>query len=311
MHKTKTIKKQLTDKSIVDMFNQMIGASNADPVIILPKYIKLKKKIQALSQILGVLVKDILVRYYPEQSPECTGIVAYANTLNTLVFLEVDEKSTPDEKLNDEYKLLKDNNIVKNIIILYKSLIPHTNNLETGDDTFVSRIPGLEYTPFPFSCLNLKILWVHDNINAHSKRAIMTVLKIMLETVKCIYEVIISPDVDVKDFSNAIVASIAQVKKHIPRCDRAFAKIEESVGILEGNFSSYYKDFVQSKNPSTMIESFVIDVAKEGETDAQTTRQFRTIINYYRKSTQGKIKDPKVKKIFDMLNANFNMMSEE
>ncbi len=37
-------------------------------------------------------------------------------------------------------------------------------------------------------------------------------------------------------------------------------------------------------------------------------RQFRDIINYYKKASQGKIKDPKVKKIFDMLNSNINLV---
>ena len=125
------------------------------------------------------------------------------------------------------------------------------------------------------------------------------------------YDTITSPDVDVKKFSKVIISSIAKVKKRIPRCEKAFEKIEQSVGLLEGNFDGYYKDFVQSKNPSTIIESFVIDVSQSGGSDPQTTRQFRKIINYYRKATQGKIKDPKMKKIFDMLSANFNAMEQQ
>jgi hypothetical protein len=126
-----------------------------------------------------------------------------------------------------------------------------------------------------------------------------------------VYRTITSPDVDVAEFSKSIIASITQVKKQIPRCERAFAKIEASVSLLEGNFDGYYKDFVQSQNPSTIIESFVIDVSNTGGADMQTTRQFRKIIDYYRRATQGKIKDPKIKKVFDMLNSNFSAMEGE
>lgn len=315
MYRTKSIKKQINDKSIVDMFNQMIGATNSNPSIVIPKYVSIKKKINSLSQILNVLVRDILVKFFPEPSEECSSIINYSNTLNEVKFLEIPDEKTKTEKeeldICDDYKRLKEHNAIKNIILLYKSLIPYSNSLTITDETYISRIPGLSYEPFPFSNLNLKIMWIHNNITTHVKKGVLTVMKIILETVKCIYDTIISPDVDVKDFSSVIISSIAQVKKLIPRCEKAFAKIEESVGILEGNFNSYYKDFIQSKNPSTMIESFVIDVAKDSNSDTQTTMQFRTIINHYRKSTQGKIKDPKVKKIFDMLNANFNMMNDE
>jgi hypothetical protein len=135
-------------------------------------------------------------------------------------------------------------------------------------------------------------------------------MKIVLDISKTVYKTLTSPDVDVKEFSKAIISSISQVKKQIPRCEKAFARIEQSVSLLEGNFDGYYKDFIQSQNPSTIIESFVIDVSQSSGGDAQTTRQFRKIISYYQKATQGKIKDPKIKKVFDMLNANFSAMGE-
>ena len=117
-----------------------------------------------------------------------------------------------------------------------------------------------------------------------------------------------SPDVDVTEFSEIIVKSIAAIKKQIPRCDKAFAQIEKSIGLLQNNFNGYYKDFIQSQNPSTIIESFVIDVSDSAKSDPQTARQFRKIINFYRKKTQGKIKDPKLQAIFSALNSNINAM---
>ena len=315
--KVKTAKKQLADKNVINMFNQMLGAEDADPAIVIPKYELVRSKVHSLSKILSAATEDVIRKSFPEEKNGCDDIMKYVESLNAIEYTEVPEadKLTPGvaKELCAEYTTLKDTNSIKVIILTCKNLIGYSGKLDVGetfDDSFIARIPGLEFSPFPFSRLNIKQIWVSPQITDRIKKYIFTVMKIVLDISKTVYKTLTSPDVDVKEFSKAIISSIAQVKKQIPRCDKAFAKIEQSVGLLEGNFDGYYKDFIQSQNPSTIIESFVIDVSQSGGGDAQTTRQFRTIINYYQKATQGKIKDPKIKKVFDMLNANFSVMEE-
>jgi len=197
-------------------------------------------------------------------------------------------------------------------VLTCRNLIPYKNVLNdpttTYDGAFIARIPGLEFKPYPFSSFNVKHAWASPAMNDSIRKYIYTLLKVSLDICKDVYDLITSPDVDVKEFSKIIISSIAQVRKMIPRCDDAFNKIEESVALLEGRFGTYYKDFIQSKNPSTIIESFVIDVSNSGGADKRLAFQFKKIVAYYRKATQGKIKDPKLKKIFDMLQSNFDVM---
>ena len=96
--------------------------------------------------------------------------------------------------------------------------------------------------------------------------------------------------------------NIGEVKKRIPRCEKAFKKIEESVDLLKENFNGYYKDYVQTQNQMIIMESFVTDVAKNTKADPETTREFRQIISYYRKMAGQQIKNPPMKQLFDKIN---------
>ena len=117
-------------------------------------------------------------------------------------------------------------------------------------------------------------------------------------------------DVDVKKISSVIVSSISNAKKHVPRCEKAFKKIEESVLLLENNFNGYYKDFLQSNGPTSILEGFIMDVSKNSEIDTQTTYQFRKIISHYRKMSSGKITDPRINKLFKTLNHNLDLLDK-
>jgi hypothetical protein len=315
--KVKTSKRALNDKGVVNMFNQMLGTDDADPAIIAPKYKKIRKKIESFSKIVTAATEDVFIKSFPEQEQAYIEIFAYANKLNSIEFVDfpddVVELRKMSKEVSKEYAMLKDNNHIKTMILTCRNLVGYKAFL-TGsvfDDSFIARIPGLVFAPFSFSCLNLKEIWASPNITERIKKYIFAVLKIILSSCMEVYKIITSPDVDVAAFSKVIISSIAQVKKQIPRCDQAFAKIQESVGMLENNFDGYYKDFVQSKNPSTIIESFVIDVSQSGGGDSRMTRQFRKIISHYRKLTQGKIKDPKINKVFDLLNSNMDMMGSD
>ena len=311
--KTKAAKKQIADKGIVDMFNQMLGTENANPSTVLPKYKLIASKVSAFTKVMGSTT-DTLRKMFPEQKEELDDINIFAVKLTEIKFINVPEPDDRTEVLDAEisahYTVLKGDNHIRRLILMYNNLIPYRDFLsaEIIDDTFVARIPGLSFNPFPFSNLNVKELFASKSIQPHMKKYILTVLKICMSICKEVYKTLTSADVDVKEFSEAIVASISQVKKLIPRCEKAFAKIEESVELLETNFDGYYKDFIQSHNPSTIMESFVIDVSNTGSADVQTTAQFRKIIMFYRKATAGKIKDPKISKVFDMLNENFKAM---
>jgi len=322
--KIKKISKKLNKNDsddVVHMFNQMIGTEMPDYNIILPKYNKLKLNIISIIKILQSSVDDIIrkcVINNPAENKACDEIDTFVNKLNDIKFIQTDDESDENDEykkiLCDHYKELKNKEEIKQCILTCNNIIQYNDKLngKSKSINFIKRIPGNVYKPFSFSSLNIKNIITNKSQN--DKKICMyifTVLKIVLNITKDIYNIITSPDVDIKEFSHIIISSISHVKKIIPRCDKAFNKIENSVGMLENNFNTYYKDFVQSKNPSTIMESFVIDVSSDSKNDIQTTRQFKQIINYYKKATEGKIKDPKIKKVFDLLNHNFNMIDKK
>lgn len=317
--RVKTVKQgggdALQNAQVVDMFNQMLGVEKADVDIIIPKYDTVVSKSMLFAKIITAATEDVFMKSFPEQIDACNEILKYASSLQSIEFIDTSEEGRKidgfDDKLRDHYVEIKKNNLIKTLIMTCKNLIefkPYLSKDSEFDDSFILRIPGLSFCPFPFSSLDIKQMWLSDNMNDGVKKYVLQVLKISMSNTLEVYNTLTSPDVDVEEFSEIIISSITKVKKLIPRCDKAFAKIEESIGLLQNNFSDYYKDFVQSQNPSTIIESFVIDVSNTGGADVQTAMQFKKIIDYYRKATQGKIKDPKIKKVFDMLNDNINMM---
>ena len=108
-----------------------------------------------------------------------------------------------------------------------------------------------------------------------------------------------------------IISSLDDVKKHIPRCDEAFDKIRESVGLLKGNFGGYYKDYVASNNPTIIMENFVLDVSKKTESSPKVTGQFRRIISHYRKLASQQAQHPKLRTLFEQVDKNFSALEKE
>ena len=305
--KLKSVRKTIGDESIVKMFNQMMGEEDPHPDIIEPKFNKIRSKTRIFSKLLKNCADDILAKFNIFET-ECLEINAFCDKLNNMEFDFKDKK-----EMCSMYKKFKteDENI-KTCIMTCKNLIQFKTflNDEKPDMSWVNRAPGIALEPFSFSKFNLKILVNNSNFTDHVKKYIHTTLKLTLKLTLELYRTITSPDIDIEKFSKVVVDSLGQLKKHIPRCDRAFAKIERSLSLLQNNFDGYYKDFIQSKNPSIIMESFILDVSRDGKADIQLARQFRQIVNFYRKQTQGKIKDPAVNKLFDVLNNNFKMLEE-
>jgi hypothetical protein len=122
--------------------------------------------------------------------------------------------------------------------------------------------------------------------------------------------VIYSPDVDIVQFSELLISTISKLRKQIPRCDRAFDVIENSVNMLRTNFKDYFRMSVESENPATILESFIIDVASSQKANPSVVMQFRKITAFMKKNA-GNNKDPRVQKLFKMLNMQFNKLDKE
>lgn len=303
------------------MFEQMTGSSNAEPDVILPKIISINTQIIKFNKLFSLLLNLTEFRssfmeydnWFVEIQEFLVKLLESTKVDITKKYTDEDYKMYDEKQLNAIYKSLKENKFTKVLVITssnlskYKKYIEDPQNL---DDSFINREPGLSLQPLTFSNLDLKIMWHSDNITQQSKKYMLSILSHTYKIGVSVYDTITSPDIDIKKFSSVLIKSISQMKKQIPRCDKAFDIIENSVKMLEGNFKDYYKNSVESENPSVIIESFIIDVSVSQKASPLVTAQFRRIVSHLQQKSKN-IQDPKVKKLFGMLNGQFSMMDQE
>lgn len=345
---TKTMK----DPELIEMFNQMMGASEPDPQIVTPKYESL---LAASKDFVNLLIRFVKspVNQIPENAEALGEVVTFIKkaqeSIASLTLAEKPNKimmqhgldninKNPElmekylQNVADRYDIvelgkyymnLKDSIVVKEMLMTAKNIRvllrnekerthSKTDDLESAvpSEKFILRAEGVSVEIFNFTRMNFKSLL--GSVDEKMRNYILIFLQMVYKKCTEGYKISTSPDIDVSKFSEVLVRSINDIRKHIPRCDKAFDKIEESVKLLQTNFDGYYKDFIQSQNPGIIIENFVLDVAQDSNADPQTTLQFRKIINFYKDHMKKQnIKDPKIQKLFDMLGQNLDVLEKK
>ena len=300
MAKVKIVKKTLKDTDLASMFNDMLSGTG-DETIIADKL----KRVRALAKTVALVTRDLASGPFRRDFPDYTvwwdDFLGFAERTEALLPLE--------------YPEFKDHNQTKHLILVCSELVMYAHFLESKppQDRWIGSHPGMQFEIFAFSKFDIKHVWSNSDMTPKLKQYLLTVISIMFNKCREIHRIITSPDIDVKKFSDVIVKSIEKIKgmPELSRCHNAFSKIRDSVTLLENNFSEYYKDMVQSENPNTLIENFIVDVSKGQNMNLGLMREFRTIINFYKKQSAGKIKDPKIKKLFDSLNSRMDMLEKK
>src|SRR6185436_17030312 len=152
--RTKTIKKNLSESSAKDihelnlMFNQITGMSDAEQNIIIPKVDKLLKHIQEYTKLYNILLDfKPFTEEFSEYKNWFDEISTFLTELNELYGSDKVGKyeSMPVPELNTLYRDIKNNALIKKIIITGSNLSPYKKNLEANpiDDIFIKREPGL------------------------------------------------------------------------------------------------------------------------------------------------------------------------
>lgn len=304
--KIKIIKNHM-DKDAVEMFNQMVGASDTVNIpICQPKYINIENGLQNAFKIL-TMMNEGCIKLFPHLSDTYTEIANFVETASAdlkTIFNVKREQYASDEEFNEafskSYIAMKEHKLINlfigicNELICYKKYI---ELLEILDEKFIINMPGTDFAPLVgITSFNIKefVTYLraeiidstdvkHKEISRRMIKLIMLVLHKLYVISYKIYKEVTSADIDVNEFVKVIMSNIQEVKKKIPRCEKAFKKIEQSVHLLKEKFGDYYKDFIVTKNQTIIMENFVLDVAKQTNTDIETTRQFKEIIKYYRK----------------------------
>jgi hypothetical protein len=302
-----------------DMFEQMTGSQGADTEIIIPKLTRLHNLLTKFIKIYQLLLNfGDFIDKFQEYNKEFDEIRDFIKNIQKIVdteqsLSETKLKTMHNDQVNNLYKTLKNKQEVQSIIVTSGNLGKYKRYLEDKDnlkDEFIKREPGYSLTPLSFTHLDIKILWASDKLTNMAKKYILNILNHTYKIGHEMYEVITSPDIDIKKFSQVLIANIDKMKKTIPRCDKAFDIIKNSVELLEGNFKGYYRNSVEAENPSIIVESFIIDVSMSQKANASITGQFRRIIMYMKKQSANN-NDPRVKQLFKILNSQFDLMAKK
>lgn len=320
--KAKAIRKMVSNGKLDVMFAQMTGAENADKNIILPKFLKTRASAVIVYKTLKQLANFATFRNdFPEMVKELDEILNYAEHIKKCIIFDDDKTETAEhyvtystEQLNAIYKGLKSNKGIEQLVILCGKLSrfkPYIGLKDNLSGHFVMSEPGNSLCIFPFSSLDLVKVWTHNNCTPLIKKYILHILHVVYSNTHIIYDQISSPDIDINEFSKVLIDAVKFMKTQVPRCNEAFKKIEDSIDLLKTNFRGYFKESVETANPSVILENFVSDVARKGGPSARITAQFNKIVRHLKNTArQNNKKDPNIKKLFGMLNSNFQLMEK-
>ncbi len=301
-------------EEISRLMAQLMDPRKSDPEIIIPKCKEAREIMDECGKVLIQLSVGMVRNAFPDMLEDFEQIVKFVVKMRE--FIEID--SLPDEKINETnihelYLKVKTGTFTKELIASCGKINEDIVNIQEGNLIFISNIPDFIYRPLTFTNLNFYDLWAQSGEKDGPKKYILKILAKFHSLVKELHEIVTSPDVNLDEMSTVIIDAITRIKTVIPGCDDAFKIIGNSVGMLKDNFGSYYKDFVVSKNPNTLFESFLVDVATKGKFKGIRLRsQFNKIINYIRqKATEGgHIKDPNVISMFNILEQNMDTLKK-
>ena len=328
--KVKKVKIPLTgkDDGISDMFNNMLGAGSANLTISYPKYLRIRNLCRSLIKVFIALADSPYLKTNPEFAPQRAELHEFCKssteTIDQLFSMDLTEYEwnleTVDEEIKKRfagvYEAAKKSKLVNTFIITCDRLVPYKqnfNDLEKLNPKFITCMAGTEWCPFSFSGLNYKMLFSQTNIKDNNIRFFMTILFKVFDFSYKLWQETVSPDCDVDQFVDVIMTNIDEIKKRAPelsRCGKAFKKITESVQLLKSNFSTYYRDFVETKDSTTMMQSFIMDVSKQTNSDPEVMREFREIIKYYKKLAKQQPNNPKMKALFDKVSDSFKQLEK-
>ena len=260
----KIIKKTLGgNESMADTLDYILNPDAAKPEIIITKYETMFSSITKIHKFLCTLGKPdghiaMCFADYDFSSINKHGIKIqkslekYAN-LNLL-------------NIKDNWKEFRDSESVQECISIYSQLIEYKQYLETEppSDSWIKKM-SIGVNIFDFTPIDLSLLWGDYRGNSSIREFILNILSRLYKNSKVIYDEYTSPDIDIDEFSANIMNMFEMIKgvPELARCKNALNKLQEGADIFKSNIGTYYKDFAQSKNPMTFVESFISDVASD------------------------------------------------
>lgn len=328
--KVKKIKVSLGDnEDLAEMFNQMLGTGTVNLAIAYPRYERIKDLCMRHIELFEIMNNTSLMKQpdFVTQHEQVAAFCANArDKVRAMFHIDLSEHrnrldySALDEPtkaaFTEAYNAMKRDDLIRTFVIMCDRIVPYRKNFEDPtkfNHKFITCMPGAEWSPFPFTSLNLKQVFSMMSVGKNTIMFFMTVLNKAYEFSRRLYDELQSPDIDVDQFVSIIMNSIDKIQNipELHRCRDAFKKIRESVNMLKNNFNGYYRDFISSSDSTIIMQHFIIDVSKNTKANAKVAGQFRTIIAYYRKIAQEQTNNPKLKALFDKVNDQFKSLDKD
>lgn len=305
--------KQINNVDVKKLFGQMIGEQQGDFAIVKPKYDNLIKQYKKMARALNLFCTlPALESLIKDQQTSIDEIKNFSTQLNNLV--DEKEAKTPDDVFKF-YNELKEHELTNNFIITFSILRPYQKSLEDKDklsDRFIKTSSGISFKLLSFTDFNFKAMYLLDEMNDQLSKVVLGIFHHIYILCGEVYKVKTTPDVDINNVVNVLMANLQQIKKQVPRCNEAFRELEKSVDLLKDRFGNYYKDYVQTSNSSTILENFVVDVSSNVKNSSKLTFQFGRIIKFIREKSQvARQNNPQLNTAFKMLDDSFAQMEKQ
>jgi Ca2+-binding EF-hand superfamily protein len=311
----------IDQKELNEIFQQLSGdPTKLDPEIIKDKYERLKNAILRCNKLIIKFKEAILDKLVTKRGKDASfdynvnALVSWVERANEFVNEDVE----PDHLVHF-YQNMKESFVVEEYLKICKVLTQNETYLKDRcnlSDAFIRSAVGEDFFIFDFAKINFKHLFsfiLKENFSdpeeyADAKKYILITLNMLYITTQDIYKLISSPDVDIDHLSEVIVKAVDAARKQIPRCDKAFRIISNSVDMLKSNMNTYYKDFVATSNPTIIFESFIQDITTSINMDTQTLMQFKRIIFFFKKKSESMPKNPQLNSMFGTLDKIMNIV---
>lgn len=312
------------DKDLAEIFNNMLGTGGLNIPIAVTRFEKIKSLMNEITRIFTVM-HDAPFMTMPAFAGHKIHIKTFLSRLESETEIFNKPEMLASQQWSWNWSIVSEeekNNFAKNyeackkipIMASYRDslnrLYPYKRffiNREQIQTHFVANISGVEWYPFTFLQLDIKEIFLMDCVTESIRKFFILLFHGFYDNVNQLIGELQSPDIDIDNFVDIIMTNIDVLKKksELSHCDKAFQKIKNSVKLLKENFNSYYRDFLQAKDSTIIMQHFILDVSKDTNIDPQTTAQFRKIIAYYQKMADQHITDPTARALFNKATAIF------
>ncbi len=308
-------------KAMADIMGQFLGKKESiDKALALSKFNTLLLATQRIGKLVASFNRSILQKSLSQHGDQYAAnqkeFANWVQDVETMVKTGEAAKSEGGMAMVEAYLAAKQSKQVSDCIHMCSKLSKYKKYIQSNEDmsdSFLKSSSTHSLQVFSFSNLDIKYLYVYAGLDLSAKRYIMLFLNMVYNAAYDIFQVVANPDIDIAKISEIVMATIAQTRKMIPRTDKAFRKIEESMSMFKDNFGDYYKDFITTKDPSVILTNFLSDCKSahadnDTKTDIELARQFTRIASFFKQQLNGKIKDPQIAAVLDAIDENFKSL---